>query len=245
MRSVPTKAKMLFVVWFIASLFCLAKAAGSQSGYEEIHGNGVYTVSEERDARERGELVRRDIETRQLVALADRTNSALSGIVRIGVLNLKRGGYYSQARELEQGWKQHDGELQRLVIQPARDIGDFEPLSKYLAVAYEILELKLGHKICYALRLTDIKTLNHAIPVVFRPCPYGLDEFTLHFVHDALYRGLAPVVTYWTTVITCSIATYGAGYFFICSPMGMVTELAMDRWIAPALAPRLFNLVCN
>jgi hypothetical protein len=130
-------------------------------------------------------------------------------------------------------------------MQGGRNIGDFKPLSQWLAGVYDKIEAALGHEICYALRLSDIKTINYAIPVVFSPCDEGEIEFELHFIHDPNYRGLAPVVTYWVTVITCDVATYGAGTFFICSPIGMVTEFAMDRWVAPKIAPKLYDLICK
>lgn len=222
------------------SSICLAVA---DPLYEEIHGDGVFTTSEKVSGEKRATRIAKDFERRDFEAMADHTTRAISAIVTIGARNLRLHGYKEDARYLEKEWKKHRKVLFKLA--KSRDIGDFEPLSKYLAVAYEILEFKLGYKLCYILRLTDIKTINYAVPVVFQPCKHGLPEFTLHFVHDEKYRGLAPVVTYWTTVIACSIATYGAGYFFVCSPIGLVTELAMDKVVAPWLAPKLYSLICE
>lgn len=213
--------------------------------WTEIHGNGVYTTAQRQDAEKRAARIARDFDERHFVAMADHTNLALRALIKIGYLNLRRNGYRAEAEKLRAGWQKFDGELVRIVSNPNRDIGDFEPLSAYLAMAYEVLEYKIGYKLCYILRLTDIKTLNFGIPVVFSPCKHTLNDFCEHFIHDEKYRGVAPVVTYWVTVITCSIATYGAGYFFICSPIGMLTELTMDKAVAPWLAPKIYNWACG
>lgn len=226
-------------------LVCSFLRADEDQAFTEIHGNGVYQIAEKEKGEKAAEKIANEIATRDLLPLARRTNNALSAIIKIGYLNLKKRGYYKDAVWLEQEWKKFNGSLERIVANPNRDIGSFKPLSEYLAVAYEILEYNLGYKLCYTLRLTDIKSLNYAIPVVFKPCEYGLKEFELHFIHDAKYRGLAPVVSYWTTVITCSVASFGAGYFFICSPLGMLVELGMDKAVAPWLAPKIYNMVCE
>lgn len=213
-----------------------------QAMYEELHGNGIYEVADYDKAGRRAETFRNEVQ--DLSRLAERTNSALDGIFKIAVKNLKRKGYDVEAEEIETGWKSWNGKLQVLTVS-ATDIGDFDPLSTWLATAYDKIEAALGYQLCYMLRISDLKTLNFTIPVVFSPCKYGQDEFTKHFVHDAKYRGLAPVVAYWVTTITCSIATFGAGYFFICSPIAMLVEFAVDKKVAPWLAPIIFEKACG
>lgn len=217
----------------------------SEDQWTEIHGSGVQTKEEKEVSNKRADRIAREIYEDKMVVLARKTDRSLAAIIDIGTRNLRLRGYKKEATELQSGYYKLTHFVEKTVLKGVRDIGDFEPLSKYLAVAYEVLEYKLGYQICYTLRLTDIKSLNYAIPVVFHPCKFGLSEFELHFVHDIKYRGLLPVVSYWTTVITCSIATFGAGYFFVCSPLAMGVEFAMDRWVAPALAPKIYNLVCN
>lgn len=232
----------LVVVFATAMVMC---AISSGDDFTEIHGDGVYSTSQKNEANRRLKTIERDFEKHGLKGMAERTNAALGAVIKIGVMNLKRHGYSKEATEIQNGWKLHNGELQRLVANPGRDIGDFEPLNKYLAIAYFILEQKLGYDLCRTLRLSDIMTLNFCIPVVFAPCKYGESEFTKHFVHDDKYRGLAPVVAYWVTSLTCSVATFGAGYFFVCSPIGMLVELGTDRVVAPALAPKIYGWSCN
>lgn len=212
----------------------------------EIHGNGIYPVSTEKDAEIRAQKIASEIESSDMRALAKRTDQAIAMLIKVGVLNLRKRGFYKDADWMESQQKLHRNEVQRLVESSSKSIGDFEPISYFLAVAYETLEMRLGYQICYMTRLSDIKSLNFCIPVCFRPCRYPLSEFELHFIHDELYRGLAPVIAYWGTLIPCSIATFSMGIIFpVCSPLAMAVELVMDRALAPYLAPKIYSLVCD
>lgn len=230
---------------YLTLLIALLCSFAMADDWTEIHGDGVYSVAQQKDAQSRSNKLAKEIEQGQLVGLAGKTDRALGAIVRVGIINLKRRGYYAEASQLTVGWNRFSGELPRIVSNRNRNIGDFEPLSVWLALAYEVLEAKLGYQICYTLRLTDIKSINFTIPVVFSPCKYGLNEFQLHFVHDTKYRGLMPLVSYWITVIVCDVTTFGTGVFFICSPIGMLVELGFDRVIAPKLAPIIYDKACN
>jgi len=228
----------------IAILFCALCLAAHADDYTEIHGTGIYSTSDHSRADAHRERLKKEFEREGLTAMAERTDRALDGLFKIAVMNLKRRGYYEEADYIQRGWSRQKGQLQVLHAS-ARDIGDFEPLMTWLAVAYEIIEFKLGYNLCYTLRISDLKTFNYTIPVVFKPCAHPLTDFTEHFVHDERYRGLCPVVAYWTTSITCSIATFGAGYFFICSPIAMLVELGFDKAVAPWLAPKIYNWACG
>jgi hypothetical protein len=185
--------------------------------------------------------------------MAHITDKAIQGIMKIAAWNLGARGFEEEAIQLEQEMVYHEGEIERIISRKGYDIGDFKPLSSWLAGAYSKIEHLLGYEVCYALRLSDIKTINYALPICFNPCPTGLGEFTAHFCGDAHvhpskpnhYRGLAPVVSYWVTDITCSISTFGAGWAFVCGPLSMVVERFVDWKIAPALAPRIFERVCK
>jgi hypothetical protein len=219
--------------------------------YEEIHGNGLYTTEQYSTASRRAKYFEYDTNT--LPKLAERTNVAIKALVKISILNLKRHHYYTLANELSEAWEKEDGLLQEIVEEQERrgryDIGDFEPLLKFLGDAYTKIEQALGYDICYVLRLTDLKTLVWGIPVVFEPCRYGQTEFGIHMCSDPpkpqAYKGVFPVVAYWTSTITCSMATFGAGLFFICSPVSMLVEIAVKDGICPWAAPKLYNMACS
>lgn len=237
----------LFVVFGAA--LCLA-ASANQAQFEEIHGNGIYSVVQQKRANKKQEALRKEWEDGGLPKLAHRTDKALGGIMKIAIANLRRNGFHQEANELTAGWKRFDGEVVRIVSDRGRKIGSFAPLSMYLAFAYAILEDRLGYDLCRTLRLSDIHSFNYTIPVVFRPCEYGLEEFMYHFSKDdptvpQPYRSLAPILAYWTTNIGCSVATFGAGIFFVCGIAGSLVELGVERWVAPKLGPVIFSYACG
>lgn len=237
---------MKYLLILILVSLTSAMASETDQTWEDIHGDGVYTMAQEATAHGGANRISNEFERGGLPAIAMRTNQAIDAMMTVGELNLRQRGFDEDADWLRTEWQKYNGDLERIVSNSNRDIGDFKPVIRFLANAYDRLEARLGYKVCYALRLSDIKTINFTIPVVFAPCRYGLDEFTLHFVHDAKYRGLAPVVTYWATTVGCSVATFGAGVlFFICSPIGMLTEVVMDEIIAPRLAPKLYSAACE
>lgn len=150
------------------------------------------------------------------------------------------------------------------------DMGDHKPLSEKLALFYMLLEAKLGHELCVMLHLTDINVINFTIPVVFHPqktevwCQETLamnpndnceDEYRRHTAGTLwqktpdqnaklpLHDGTLGVVSYWVVFGACEVATYGAGWFIICSPLGDVVEIAMERYVAPPLSDKIFERV--
>lgn len=229
-------------------LFCgLAKAEITQEQYEEIYGTGLYNTSDRNNAERKERKIRDDFSRGDFRIIADRTDTALNAIMQIGIRNLERFGHKSEATKMRNEWRVWSGSLSRLVSADGRNIGDFKPFSDKIAAFYEILELSLGYDRCYLLRLSDIKTVNSALPVVFDPCTYGLTEFEMHFggINDPRYRSLIPVVSFWLVELTCGIATYGAGTFFICSPIASLVEYGVDSWVCPAIAPKIYQRICG
>lgn len=185
--------------------------------------------------------------------LAARTDAAIAEIIRVAVIRLRTEGFSDEAWWTERIYDlEYKGFLTRMVS--GRDIGDHKPLIEWLANTLKMLEDKLGFETCKALRLTDIDVLNYGIPIVFRPCSFDMnavqgdriDEYRRHFAASPKYGGaLVPVVTFWTVDISCSVITYGAGWFFICAPLGNAAEWIMQKWIAPKLSDRIFHAACG
>lgn len=176
--------------------------------------------------------------------LASMSVHAITNIVKVSSLELRKKGHRETAEMIEVIWKHYDDKLLDLGM-GKRDIGWFEPISDGLSLIYELTEQQLGYDVCHALRIDDIKTINHALRVAFQPCYYGLDEYYKHMVKDPKYRGLLPVLTYWTVVIGCSYATYGIGYVIICSPAAYVIEKVVQNRIAPKVVNRIYEAACS
>lgn len=231
------------------SLILLLPTAKADDVYEAIYGTGTYTATQQTEADKRVHALGREISEGGFMTLAEKSEEALDGIFKISILNLKRHGYRELAREIKKEWDERRGTLILLSLgldEGYRPIGDFAPLSQWLAEVYERIEAALGLELCRLLRISDIKTLNYSLRVAFRPCFHGIIEFGYHMIHDDNYRGLLPVLTFWSVQITCSVATFGAGIIaFICSPIAMLCEAGMDRVVAPWLVPRLWILACE
>lgn len=174
--------------------------------------------------------------------LKERTNDALDSIIRLAHYKLNRIGEKEKAKKLITEW---ENQFKYELI--SRGITDHKPLSQWLAGVTAMLEQTLGHDTMHALRLDDLITINYAIPVIFR-CIDDVDEieFYLHFVDDNThgYRGLGPVVAYWTTFFACVGFTYGSGFLY-CSPIAMGVEFIAREAICPALNQPIWKLSCK
>lgn len=245
---------IVVAILFLSSLSLSAQV--TQAQYEEIHGNGNYSSQDRSLANRKARVFQNDVT--DIDALAQKTDAAIDGILHIAYLNLKRNGFDDEAKQIRSEWmNDHKGEIERIIssrlYRGTWDIGDFAPLSKWLDSVETKVETLLGYQLAFALRVTDLKTLNFGIPVVFNPCKYGMTEFECAFCGDSHcdnadthpYRGVVPVVAYWAVAITCDIATYGAGYFFICSPIAQLVSWDVDKYIAPKLFTPIFNDVCG
>jgi hypothetical protein len=230
--------------WLVLILAIVSSSAFTDmtDSYQEIHGDGTYTYEEVTESKEILNKLEPEIKSLQRMAIL--SNTALRAMIKIGTKNLRKQGHILKARQIEREWKGLDGVIIE-IANNQRNIGDFEPLSEWLDTTYETLEAKLGLSVCEILRLTDIKTFNFGLRVVFRPCIFGEDEFYKHFVQDYKYKGVAPVASYWATNLSCAIATYSVGYFFICSPLGILVEQGVKNKLAPWAAPKIFKAECS
>lgn len=236
----------LMVILFVA--LCLSAHGDDADLWLELHGSGLYIVAEENQASRRLESLERDFRSAKPEVLAERVNFVMRGLFKIAVMNMRRRGHHEAAKEVEDGWRSMDGELQRIVAQKNRPITDWEPWSKKLAVLYLIIEMKLGYQLAYTLRITDLATFLWTPVVVFDACPYGYQEFFYHFAHDlnGKYRALFPTTAYWLSLIGCSIGTFSMGIVFpICSPISYLIELGADKWLAPKLAGPFYKAQCG
>jgi len=193
--------------------------------------------------------IEQDLQT--LEEFAQYSNNTIDAIIQKSVRALKLKGSWKLALELEEGWSQFDGELVRITKNPKnhssiRAIGDFAPLNQWLSDAYEQIEADLGHAYCFSQRISDLKTINHGLVVVFEPCTYGYDEFFKHFASDdPKYRSVLPVVSYWATVIGCYAGSYGTGVFMFCGAAGTLVESMVDEQFGPMIAPKIYEGACT
>lgn len=147
------------------------------------------------------------------------------------------------------------------------DLGDHDPLSQWLAAEYKKILGVLGDQLCEMLHISDLNVINYGVPVVFHPktsekwCSENETknpddsceaEYRRHFAGTKwqkasdpfaeipLHEGLAPVVAYWIVWGACEAATWGGGWFVICTPTADLVEIAMERWVAPPVSDKIF-----
>lgn len=249
----PEQTAGTWWVLFIALVFSLCSSAGATSLQEEIFGDGVYTVAQKNEAEKKREAIKKAWEKGRLKKVAYDVDRGMGQLFKIAVLNLRKRGYHTDADWMNAEWKKLQGTLPRIVESDGRKIGDWEPLSLFISVAFDKLESLLGYELCRTLHLDSLKTFNYCIPVVvLRACQYGEQEFFYHFVHDDPmifhpYKGLAPVTAYWIASISCSIGTFGGGLILypICGAVSGLVELSVDKWVAPWLSPKLYSWACS
>lgn len=209
----------------------------------------------QRNARGSARALRQEIEDGGLPALAMRADQALDVIVARGVERLRAEGDAAYADQAEGEWSEHfRGFLTHaMATHGGRDIGDHKPLIEWLAQFYDRIESVIGIEACKSLHLSDIKTFNFCIPVVFHPCTFPMDAVTIsrkneyrnHFDKGAVYYGLIPVICYWVVDIACLAATQGGGAVWLCSPLGSAGEFIMGKWFAPKLSDFVFDRQCG
>jgi hypothetical protein len=212
---------------FIALVLPLFAAAGPIQTTEPTNLPLFYKFQ----VRQQVWAVQADVRQGGFMALASHTDTALDRVVRLALSNAAASGDALWAAQRLAEWElRYQGWITRRLF--TDDIGDHNPLSLWLANLYDHVEALLGVDLCRILHLSDIKTFNFCIPVVFRPCTFPMDavtgsrelEWIRHFDEGAIYYGLFPVVLYWIADIACSVGTYGGGAMWLCGPIAGFAE---------------------
>jgi hypothetical protein len=192
--------------------------------------------------------------------LPDMIDESLNGMIHLAVLKLRRTGHKKEAAELYDEWENQWKSKLHLM----RGVGDFEPLSSWLSEKYRSWEFIFGKELLYSLRLSDVHSINHEVkPVIFCTGSPNEREYFLHFVHDdsaspyestapmyryrdlfprdrGPYRGLLPIVSYWSTMI----ALVPTG-FILATPVALGVEWLVKSYVAPRLSEPLWKRVCG
>jgi hypothetical protein len=158
---------------------------------------------------------------------AARTEKALNALITVSVSVLRDKGFEQDALEIQSQWAMFSARGIGLF-----DLGDHAPLNEWLSKTYAKLEAKLGHKVMVFFRLEDIKIFNYAIPVVFSPRKWDLNEYRLHFVP------FAAATSYWISRLTCSLVTTG-WLNWLCGTIAEIPRYAVGKWIAPCLGAKI------
>lgn len=186
------------------------------------------------------DTLRNDIEHGLLLK---RTDEAINNLLSTAVGELKQRGFQSLADSIMADWNsRYRGFILEADMYQAmgRNIGD-HPGIQWMLTVHSKIESAIGVELCHTLRLHDIWTLAHVIPVVIH-CVDNVDlvEYSLHFIP------FVGILGYWISVGVCMGATLGtAGIGLGCSLIGMAVERILERFIAPPLAIKIHPRVCG
>ena len=172
--------------------------------------------------------------------ILEKTSVAIDAIMERTFIELSERGHKKEALEMRDEWlNQYQGFI--LNAGMYRDIGDHAGIA-FLIRAHEKIENLLGGDLCRILRLHDLYTIAYTLPMVIScageyQSSINSLEYKKHFVP------FCGVVSYWSTVGVCIVAT-GPGAFY-CGFIGMGVEQIVIRFIAPKLHLSFYNLSCK
>lgn len=180
------------------------------------------------------------------VELATKADASLSGMMKFAALALNERGFPNEAAQITQEWKAYAGYLP-LIVRMAEAKGDYsdvpelyQPLSLKLAQWYHLIAAALGPELTERLHLDDIQVINFGTPAVLRLAI--VDDANPDAETYALYwNPWCGVLAYWGSWAACEAATYGSGWFVICTPIATVTEKITVNYVAPRFSDRAWR----
>ena len=153
---------------------------------------------------------------------------------------LREKGYVDEADKVMKQYNNHDKIVREYLSGirdgsiPGRDLGDHEPLSKWVTKTYDTIESLLGKKLMNVLHLNHIKIINYAVPVVFDPCNQNWDmlEYQKHFVP------LSGVVVFWGVWGVCILGNTSAFYIgaISCLAVSEKSRIEVEQNVSPLLS---------
>lgn len=146
------------------------------------------------------------------------------------------------ASRLEAIWKNNE---MTFFSANLNELGDHSPLIPQLEEMLGSLAEKYGNVILTLPIVQDIRTLNFAIPVVFKPKgDWQSPEVDNRIEYRKHFIPFANIVTYYGALVACN-------YFAakseqpdlkkICKPAAEKLKFAMGRYIAPPISDWIFN----
>lgn len=179
--------------------------------------------------------------------LNDRTLEAIEGALTYGTALLRDKGFDADADRIMQEWFYRE---KAFILMPNKNMGDHDPV-QWLFDTWKFFDDTLGRELCMMGHIDDLWIFAMSIKVVVQ-CQDNVDEveYARHFVGGEvtsvkLFKGgFAGSLTYWTALVACS-GFVGYPWSMLCSPIAQLAEGAMDRWIAPPLSPKVWELACK
>lgn len=172
--------------------------------------------------------------------LPRRTDATIEALIGVAVANLRSRGHGREADEIEGAYfGRFVGFLEeRAAGRGFLDLGDHKPLSEWLAVVTETLNLLLGERVMKLTHLNDLRVINYAIPVVMAPCT---PEWSNRIEYRKHFMPLAATISYWSVWVACKIAG-GWALPLTCGMAGSMAENVMFYVFSGPISDAVFSL---
>lgn len=184
--------------------------------------------------------------------MAERAEKALGTMLSVAEAELSKRGHARDAQVMDFEWNnQFKFTFRNFASGMNKDIGDHAGLSQWLTDKYNMIEAVLGKDICKQTHLSDIKTFNHTIPVVFRPCTFPMDsvpgdrisEYRRHFSEGEELYGLVPVTGFWICYAAITFGSSGTFVYF-AGILSSIAEKAIS-FVTPDLSDFVYTKACG
>jgi len=218
----------------VGILFFAALLSGSASAHE-----GLKAAIAERNA------IVQDLKGMNLERPAQIALDRLLGVARA---ELEKRGHFDLAQDLRGEWEK--GLSEGLFFPDTglfgsfgdKDLGDHKPLLVWLESAIERIEGVIPAAALNAIPgLRDLRTLNFAMNVVFRPGGLGKEkwdwlEYRKHFIP------FVEIIVYWGARITCNVlsAQYAPPLKRLCEPAASILKAVTARTVAAPISDMVF-----
>lgn len=180
--------------------------------------------------------------------VAAMSDEALQGILRLMDGVLRAEGHDKLADDISTEYIAHYQFMFTNQLLGMKEIGDHPPANEWLATVHDRIHAALTDYWCQFFHLHLIMILNHGFPVVLNPSQYELPDYKDHFAGHMksewrfVHHGVAGGLTWILVQVACSGATSGMGMAtFVCGPISSAAEFAMDKYLAPGMAERVWK----
>lgn len=115
----------------------------------------------------------------------------------------------------------------------------YTPMSTWLRDWYHTIKDLLGERLCVTLHLDDLQVINEGTPVVLRLKSMG-DIVPTESVYGQYFNPWTACVSYWLVYIGCEVACAGMDISLVCSPIAMIAEETVFKFVAPRWSDRFY-----
>ena len=177
------------------------------------------------------------------------TDQAMQAIINQAAEVLDYYGYEKDAASIKSEYARSYTTAFSGMFLGDKELGDHPPMSVWLDTVHKRIEDSIGEYLCKFFHLHDMYVLNYGFPSILRPGALGredyMDAFAGHLIWGWFWEhhGVSGVVTYWLVNGACSMGTAGMGVVaFICGPISGFAETSVDKYLAPKIGGRIWEL---